>query len=334
MNKKIGDQTFELEDKPVIVATATFVGEKEAYGPFGKYLKHWTPDDTLGEKTFEKAERKFFEKALQLGLTRADLKTTDVDYMVGGDILNQLVSINYTARDFQIPLVGVYGACSTMAESFAVASAMMSGGVGKTVICLTGSHFSAAERQYRNPLEFGNQRQTYSQWTATGAGCAVLSTKGEGPKISKITFGKVTDYGVLDIANMGAAMAPAAYETLYAFFKDTNTGPDDYDLIATGDLGKLGSDILRDLLFKKGIKLGANYMDCGHSLYNSEQKTFQGGSGAGCSAVVFNSYIYDKLKNKELNKVLLVATGALMSTTTNQQGDSIPCIAHLVLIEN
>ena len=208
MNKKIGDQTFELEDKPVITATATFVGEKEAFGPFGKYLKHYATDDTMGEKTFEKAERKFFEKALQLCLKRAKLKTTDVDYLVGGDILNQLVSINYTARTFQIPLVGVYSACSTMTESLAVAAAMMSGGVGETVVCLTGSHFSAAERQYRNPLEFGNQRQTYSQWTATGAGCCVLSTKGEGPKISKITFGKVTDFGISDIANMGAAMAP------------------------------------------------------------------------------------------------------------------------------
>ncbi len=334
MNKKIGDQTFELEDKPVITATATFVGEKEAFGPFGKYLKHYATDDTMGEKTFEKAERKFFEKALQLCLKRAKLKTTDVDYLVGGDILNQLVSINYTARTFQIPLVGVYSACSTMTESLAVAAAMMSGGVGETVVCLTGSHFSAAERQYRNPLEFGNQRQTYSQWTATGAGCCVLSTKGEGPKISKITFGKVTDFGISDIANMGAAMAPAAYETLYAFFKDTNTSPKDYDLIATGDLGKLGSDILRDLLAKVDIKLGANYMDCGHCLFNAEQKTFQGGSGAGCSAIVLNSYIYDKMKNKEFNRVIFVATGALMSTTTNQQGETIPCVAHLVLIEN
>lgn len=334
MNKKLGDQTFELEDKPVIIGTATFVGEKEAYGPFGKYLKNFTVDDTMGEKSFEKAERKFFEKALSLCLEHAKMKSTDIDYLVGGDILNQLVSINYTARTFQIPLVGVYGACSTMAESFAVASAMMSGGVGKTVVCLTGSHFSAAERQYRNPLEYGNQRQTYSQWTVTGAGCAILSTRGNGPKISKITFGKVTDYGVKDIANMGAAMAPAAYETLLSFFKDTNTKPEDYDLIVTGDLGKLGSDILRDLLSKSDIKLGANYMDCGHCIYNAEQKTFQGGSGAGCSATVFNSYIYEKMKRKEFNRVLLVATGALMSTTTNQQGESIPGIAHLVLIEN
>ena len=334
MNKKIGDQTFELTNKPTIIAASCFVGEKESFGPVGSYLNNFTTDDTMGQTSFEKAERKFFEEALKGALKNANLKPTDIDYMVGGDILNQLISINYTARDYQIPLVGVYGACSTMSESLAVAAGLMSGGVGTKVICLTGSHFSAAERQYRNPLEFGNQRQTYSQWTATGAGAVVLSNDGDGPKITKIAFGKVTDYGVVDIANMGAAMAPAAKQVLTAFLKDTQTTPKDYDLIATGDLGKLGSDILRDLMAKDNLPLGANYMDCGHSLYNNEQKTFQGGSGAGCSAIVFSSYIFDKLKKKEFNKILLIATGALMSTTINQQGESIACIAHIVEIQN
>ena len=334
MNKKLGNQTYELTNSPHIIASASFVGEKESFGPFGDYLKNYAPDDKMGEDTFEKAERAFFEKALTLGLKNAKLKRDEVDLLVGGDILNQIVSINYTARDFAIPLIGVYSACSTMSESLAVAAGLMSGGIGKKVVCLTGSHFSAAERQYRNPLEFGNQRPTYSQWTATGAGCSVLSMAGTGPKITRIAFGKVTDFGVVDIANMGAAMAPAAHQVIKAYLEDTKTTPDDYDLIATGDLGKLGSDILRDLLYKDGIKLGSNYMDCGHCLFNSEQKTFQGGSGAGCSAIVLNSYILEKMKAGVFRKVLLVATGALMSTTLNQQGESIPCIAHVVQIEN
>ena len=333
MNKKIGKFTYELSSPVSIIASGAYVGAKEGAGPFCCYFNNVATTDTMGEKTFEKAERKFFEMALKETLASNRLKVSDLDYVVGGDILNQLVSINYTARDYGLALVGLYGACSTMSESLAVASIMLSSGVGEIVACLTGSHFSAAERQYRNPLEFGNQRQTYSQWTATGAGCAVLSRQGEGPKITKVCFGAVTDYGISDIANMGAAMAPAAFETLKNFFADTGTSPNDYSLIATGDLGKLGADILRDLLKKEKITLGCNYMDCGHSLFREEQKTFQGGSGAGCSAIVFNTYIMQKLKTKEFKKVLLVATGALMSTTVNQQGETIPCVAHLVEIE-
>jgi len=334
MNKKIGNYTYELSSPVHIIASGAFVGEKEGLGPCGDYFNNIAASDLMGENTFEKAERKFFETALKETLASARLKVTDLSYIIGGDILNQLVSINYTARDYSLALVGLYGACSTMSESLAVGAIMVSSGVGDIVACITGSHFSAAERQYRNPLEFGNQRQTYSQWTATGAGCSVIARYGEGPKITRICFGKVTDYGISDIANMGAAMAPAAFETLKTFFSDTGTDPDDYDLIATGDLGKLGADILRDLLAQDGIKLGSNYMDCGHSLFREEQKTFQGGSGAGCSAVVFNTYIMEKLKQKEFKKVLLVATGALMSTTVNQQGETIPCVAHLVQIEN
>ena len=333
MNKKIGKYTYELICPVTIIASGAFVGEKEGMGPFYNYFKYVAKSDLMGEKTFEKSERKFFETALMRTLKLKNLKIADLSYIIGGDILNQLVSINYTARDYSLPLVGLYGACSTMSEALAVGSILVSAGVGDVVACLTGSHFSAAERQYRNPLEFGNQRQTYSQWTATGAGCSILSRDGDGPKITRISFGKVTDYGISDIANMGAAMAPAAFNTLKNFFSDTKTLPEDYDLIATGDLGKLGADILRDLLEQEGITLGSNYMDCGHSLFREEQKTFQGGSGAGCSAIVFNTYIMEKLKQKVFKKVLLVATGALMSTTTNQQGETIPCVAHLVQIE-
>ena len=260
---------------------------------------------------------------------------SEVDLLVSGDLMNQLVTSNFSAREFDIPFLGVYSACSSFTESLLIAGTFISAGAAKNTISIAGSHFSSAERQYRNPLEFGNQRQTYSQWTVTGMGATHLSLIGsnEMPRIKKVTVGKVTDYGIKDIANMGAAMATAASRTLLDYFQDTKTLPTDYDLIATGDLGKLGSDILKDLMIEEGFPLGQNYTDCGHMIYSSLQNSFQGGSGAGASAVVFNSYIYEKLKKGEFKKVLLVATGALMSVTTNQQGDTIPCVAHLVMFE-
>jgi len=249
-------------------------------------------------------------------------------------LMNQLVSSNYTAEEIRVPFLGLYNACATMTESLIVGGVFIESGGAKNVVCATGSHFSTAERQYRYPLEFGNQRQSYAQWTVTGVGATVLSSfANSNIKISRFTVGKVTDYGVTDIANMGAAMAPAAMETLVAFFNDTNTNQKDYDLIATGDLGKLGSDIFKDLMKYKGFDMETNYIDCGHMIFNVNQDTLQGGSGAGCSASVFNSYILNKIRDGEFKKVLLISTGALMNTTTNQQGDSIPCIAHLVMIE-
>ena len=335
MSKQLGRSTYLLERGIYVIGKSASTSQKEADGPIGKYFKHIASDDTLGEDSYEKAERRLMEETVFDAISNANKDEKDIDLLIGGDLLNQLVTTNYTARGYDIPFLGVYGACSTMAESLIIASLIMDGGGANTVLCTTGSHFSASERQFRNPLELGCQRQTYSQWTVTGMGATVLSNvEHSDVKISMVSVGNVTDFGVLDIANMGAAMAPAAMNTLVNFFKDTNTGPSDYDLIATGDLGKLGSDILRDLMVGKGYPLGKNYMDCGHSIYNNEQKTFQGGSGAGCSACVLNSYILDKLFAKELKKVIFVATGALMSTTTNQQGDSIPCIAQLVVFEN
>jgi stage V sporulation protein AD len=334
MSKKLGRSTYQLEKGIYVIGKASSTSQKEADGPIGKYFKHIATDDTLGEETYEKAERRLMEETVFNAISDANKDEKDIDILVGGDLLNQLVTTNYTARGYDIPFLGVYGACSTMAESLIVASLIMDGGGATTAVCTTGSHFSASERQFRNPLELGCQRQTYSQWTVTGMGATVLSNiEKSDVKITKVCIGNVTDYGVVDIANMGAAMAPAAMNTLVTFFEQTYSGPEEYDLIVTGDLGKLGSDILRDLMIGKGYPLGKNYMDCGHSIYNNEQKTFQGGSGAGCSACVLNSYILDKLFAGELKRVVFVATGALMSTTTNQQGDSIPCIAQLVLLE-
>lgn len=333
MAKKLGYNTYKLDLPVVITGSGSIIGKKEADGPLGKYFKRVIADDSLGEDSYEKAERRMMEEVLFMAIKDAGLSEDQIPLFVGGDLLNQIVSANYTARSYNIPFLGVYGACSTMAESLIVGSMFIDGGFGENALCATSSHFSSSERQFRNPLELGAQRQTYSQWTVTGAGATMLSKYGVGPRITHFSIGNVTDYGVLDIANMGAAMAPAAMNTLVHFFKDTNTAPSDYDLIITGDLGKLGSDILRDLMASKGYPLGQSYSDCGHSIYSSTQKTFQGGSGAGCSASVFNAYIIEKLRKKELKKVVFVPTGALMSTTTNQQGDTIPAIAHLVVVE-
>ena len=289
-------------------------------------------NDKMGEKTFEKGERRMLEHVNKMAIKNAKLNKDDIDLYLGGDLMNQLVSSNYVAEGLQIPFVGVYSACATITASIGVAACLIETGGFENILCSTISHFSSAERQYRYPLEFGNQRQCYSQWTVTAGGGFVISSKKSPIKISKICFGKVQDYGVSDIANMGAAMAPAACDTLCMYFKDSKTMPKDYDFIATGDLGKLGSDILRDMMEKNGLMLGQNYADLGHSIYSFEEESYQGGSGAGCSASVFATYIIDKLLDKTFKKVLLVATGALMSTLSNQQGDSIPAVAHLIEI--
>ena len=335
MAKKIGESTYRLEKGIYIVGRASLVGKKEKMGPLGSYFLNNIEDDSLGEKTFEKAERSFMEKCILLCLENSHFKRKDIDLMVGGDLLNQIVTCNYSAEYFGWPFVGMYSACSTMSESLAVASLFLENNVGKNILCVTGSHFASAERQYRGPLELASQRQTYSQWTVTGMGATILSCekKQNSPKITHICFGKVIDFGVKDIANMGAAMAPAACDTLCRFLEDTNTKTEDYDLIITGDLGKLGSDILKDLVMEHGYKVGKNFSDCGHIIFDGSQKTFQGGSGAGCSASVLNSYLIDKLIDGTFKKIIFMPTGALMSTTSNQQGDSIPCISHLVVLE-
>jgi stage V sporulation protein AD len=331
--KRMGNQTLEISNPCYIIGRGSLVGEKEKLGTYRKYLQNSTDDDKMGEKTFEKGERKMLRLVNKRTIRDAELKVDDIDLYLGGDLMNQLVSSNYVAEVLQVPFVGIYSACSTITASIGIAACLIDGGGFTNILCSTISHFSSAERQYRYPLEFGNQRQCYSQWTVTAGGGFVVSKTKSPIKISKICFGRVQDFGVVDIANMGAAMAPAACDTLCNFFKDTETSPSDYDFIATGDLGKLGSDILRDLVSQKGYELGQNYTDIGHSIYSFEEEAYQGGSGAGCSASILATYVIDKMLEGTFKRVLIVATGALMSTVSNQQGDSIPSVAHLIEIE-
>lgn len=326
--------TIYFDNRPKIIATATVAGPKETEGIVGKYVDLPLNNDMFNEETYEKAERKMLAYAIEKSIQNANLAKEKVDLLISGDLLNQIISASFAARQFGIPFLGVYSACSTMSEAFALSASMVNAGYADTVVAATGSHFSSAERQYRYPLELGCTRPPQSQWTVTGAGSAVISSKGEGVSITAATFGKVVDFGVTDVNNMGAAMAPAAADSLLTHFKDTGLAPEDYDLILTGDLGALGSRILKDLMWEKGVDISANHVDCGEVIYKVIEDEFQGGSGAGCSAVVFNSYIYDKMMRRgEIKKVLFAATGALLSTTSSQQGDSIPCISHAVVLE-
>ena len=327
-------ETIKFKKQPKIIGSYSIVGPKEGEGNFKDYFDYIMKNDFFGEKTYEKAERKMVESAITGAIEKAKIPFKDVNVLVAGDLLNQIISSSYAARAFNFPYIGVYGACSTMAESMAVGAILVDGGYFDNVVCSTASHFSTAERQYRFPLELGNQRPPVSQWTVTGAGSCVLSLNGEGPRITMATFGKVIDWGVVDVNNMGAAMAPSAMDTMLNHFKNTKTTVDDYDLIVTGDLGKLGSEILVDLMEENGIKLGINYGDCGQMYYRRDQKTLCGGSGCACSATVFNSYIMKKLQSGELKKVLFMPTGALLSTTATQQGESIPGVCHAIVVES
>ena len=333
MSKKQGSQTIVFTNKPSVLSYCAIAGLKEGQGNFKDYFDIILEDDLFGEKTFEHSERKIFTEAVRGAVKKGKLDVSQLDVLVSGDLLNQIITSSYTARELSIPYLGLYGACSTMAESLAVGALLIDSGSMSHVACCTGSHFSSAERQYRFPLELGNQRPPTSQWTVTGSGCTILAHDSSKIRITSATFGKVVDYGIADVNNMGAAMAPAAMDTLIAHFRDTNTKPKDYDLILTGDLGKLGSEILMELMEREGYKLGVNYSDCGQMMYNDTQKTFQGGSGAGCSAIVLNSYVFKKMEEGVYKKVLFCATGALLSTLSSQQGDTIPGICHLVHLE-
>lgn len=333
--KKLGSQTIRLLNPPSIIATGTIVGSKEGEGPLGEYFDTILEDDLFGEDSWEMAESKMIEESVKAALSTAKLNTADMEYMIGGDLLNQIMSTSFAARNLQIPFFGIYGACSNTTESLSLASMMVDGGYADKVIITASSHFSSAERQYRFPLESGNQRPLTSQWTVTGSGAAIVSAVGEGPYITYVTTGKVVDFGIKDAANMGAAMAPAAVDTIKAHLDDTGFKPEDYDLIITGDLGKIGHEITMELLEKEGYDLTNIFKDCGVEIYDHEkQDTHSGGSGCGCSAVVFCGYLYDQLKSKNLNRILLVATGALLSSTSSLQGESIPSIAHAVTIES
>ncbi|PRR83944.1 stage V sporulation protein AD [Clostridium vincentii] len=333
--KRRGTQTIELKNPPKIISTFSVVGPKEGLGPLKQYFDKILNDDTCGKDSFEKAESDMMFTAIKEAIRGASLKETDINYLFSGDLLNQIISSSFAAREFSIPFFGLYGACSTMSESLSLAALMIDGGFAEYVVASTSSHFSSAERQFRFPLEYGAQRSQTAQWTVTGSGAMVLGKSGDFPEIRYVTTGLVKDYGFKDANNMGAAMAPAAVDTIYKHFKDTGRTPKDYDIIATGDLGAIGKEITEKLLLEYGYDISGNYIDCGDIIFNKEeQNTGAGGSGCGCSAVVSTGYIYKRLMKKEIKRVLLVSTGALMSTTSSLQGESIPGIAHAVSIEN
>lgn len=334
-NNRIGKRTVELKNKPTIISTSSIVGPKEADGPLKDYFDIKIDDDLYGEKSWEFAESKMVQTVVQHAVSKANKSISDVNYMIAGDLLNQLLSTSFAAREVSIPFLGVYGACSTMAQSLSIGAMIVDGGFADLVVAATSSHYCTAERQFRFPLELGNQKPMTAQWTVTGSGSSLISSNGEGPKIKYLTIGKVIDEGITDANNMGAAMAPAAIDTIFSYFDDTKDDPNSFDMIATGDLGKVGMQITIDLLKEKGLDISKVYTDCGVEIFDLEaQDVHCGGSGCGCSASVFNGYIYKMLKAKKFNKVMLVSTGALLSPTSTLQKESIPSVAHAVVIVN
>ncbi len=328
MNKKTGNQTIVFKNPPHIKAYASTAGKKEAEGPFGKFFDMTTDDVYWGENSWEKAENKFVKEALKKALTKGKLTPDDIDYIFSGDLLNQCVGTSYGLREFSIPFVGLFGACSTMGLSQKLAAMTIDGGFAKRCMAITSSHFCSAERQFRFPLEYGAQRPPSAQWTVTGAACVILDDSEGDVRIECATSGKIIDLGIKDANNMGAAMAPAAVDTIRTHFEDLNRTPDYYDAIFTGDLGSVGKAIVADLLSKDGYDLSTNYFDCGELIFTPDQDVHAGGSGCACSGLILCAHILPKMERKNLKKVLFVPTGALMSPTMVQQGDSIPGIAH------
>lgn len=334
MNMRKGKQTVEFENPPIIIASASIAGQKEGEGPLRDSFDCVLSDDSCGEPSWERSEAAMLHQAVLYAMKKAKLENKDINYILGGDLINQCVSAHYAFRDLDIPFFGVYGACSTMTESMSLAAMLIAGGYANKAMCATSSHFCSSEKQFRYPLEYGGQRAPSAQWTVTGSGCAVLSDSGNGPRITQITTGKIVDKGVTDIANMGAAMAPAAIDTLLTHFRDTDRRPQDYDLILTGDLGVIGSDILIELTQGEGYDISELHNDCGKMIFDIEkQDVHAGGSGCGCCASVLCGHILNEINKGTYDRVLVMATGALMNQMTVQQGESIPAIAHAVVIE-
>lgn len=341
----MGRQTLYLKNKPYINGAYGIVGKKEGQGP----LKHWfdcrLTDDSLGEKTWEKSESKLLTFAIIESIKNAGIRLEEVGTVISGDLLNQIMSSSYMARDLHLPFLGIYGACSTMAESMVLGGILVDGKYRDNVVVGASSHYCTAERQFRMPLEHGNQRPPYSQWTVTGAGATVISSKHTNDnrdeekmaiRMECCTIGKVIDPGIKDVNNMGSAMAPAAVDTLLSHLEDTGRKIEYYDAIYTGDLGSIGKKIATSFLLDYGINedyLKENYHDCGEMIYYKSQDVHGGGSGCGCSASIIASYIYKKMRAGEMKRVLLMSTGALVSTISPFQGESIPSIAHAVVLE-
>ncbi|MBQ2899927.1 MAG: stage V sporulation protein AD [Oscillospiraceae bacterium] len=334
MAHKIGKQTIIIDSAVGIRSSAAVGSKKESEGPLGSSFDIINDDSRFGEKTWEKAESKMQELACWKALKKAEAEMAEVDFLFAGDLLNQCIASAFSARGSKVPFIGLYGACSTFAEGVGLAS-VFADSAAKNCLAVASSHFCSAERQYRFPLEYGGQRPPSAQWTATAAGAALVSRDSGAPFVKAVTFGTVEDLGINDQNNMGAAMAPAAAATLSQFFRDTYTDPDDYDLILTGDLGAVGAQLMRELMLREGFSLGDNYNDCGLMLYDREiQQVESGASGCGCSASVLSGHILPQMEKGVLKTVLALSTGALMSPTSVQQGETIPGVAHLVCFSN
>lgn len=331
--KRMGKRTIRFDNPPVIIDTASIVGPKEGAGPLADTFDRIIDDTYFGEKTWEKAERKLIEESIKLVLNKQNLQAGDIDFLLAGDLLNQMISANFAAGTLGIPFLGLYGACSTMFEGITLASVLIDGGFAEKVIAGTSSHYCTAERQYRFPTEQGVQRPMSSQWTVTGAAAFLLSGEGQGVRVTHATVGKVIDSGIKNANDMGAAMAPAAVDTIITHFEDTGRNVKDYDLIITGDLGSVGRSIAVELGIQKNQDLSM-LNDCGVLIFDSSQDTHSGGSGCACSAVVTAGFLMNGLRSGRFKRILVIGTGALLSVTSSQQGESIPGIGHAVVLES
>lgn len=330
---KRGRHSFIIEQPPVITTWASIAGKKEVEGPLSHTFDIKCRDTYFGQNTWEQAEKHMQQLILNKLISKAQLSPSDIDVVFSGDLLNQCIGSSFSLRNTGIPHLGLYGACSTMAESLLMASMSVGGGFADHAVAMTSSHFASSERQYRFPLGYGGQRTPTSQWTVTGSGAALVCAQGKGPKITACTIGTVTDLGIKDANNMGAAMAPAAYNTIRAHMDDLSCAPTDFDLIVTGDLGQTGKELLMELARKDGISLGGKITDCGTLIFdNTTQDVHSGGSGCGCSAITLCGYLLEHLNCGKLKKILFCGTGALLSPTSTQQGLTIPGVCHAVCI--
>jgi stage V sporulation protein AD len=330
-----GHQSWRFESQPFIRATGAVGGPFEAQGAIAADFDVLHGDIRLGEPSFEKAERKMLEPACEIAIDKAGLKKSDIQFFLCGDLMNQIISSSFTARTLGVPFLGLYGACSSAMEGLALAAMMVDSGFAQNALSATSSHNTATERQFRYPTEYGAQRPPTAQWTVTGAGAALVAGDGAGPRVTAATVGRVIDMGLSDPYNMGGAMAPAAVDTIEAHLRDFQRDLSYYDLIATGDLGRIGHQIAGDLLEKHGVAVPKDkFTDCGLLIYKKEQPVFAGGSGCACAATVTYGHILNRMRTGELNKILIIATGALLSPLSYQQKESIPCIAHAVAIES
>jgi len=338
MTKRIGKQTVALQNPVAIISAASVVGPKEGEGPLSAFFDRVETDPLAGTESWEKAESQFLKDGLELAVAKAGITKDKLDYIIAGDLLNQNISSTFGMRELERPFLGIFGACSAMGEGMSIAAMLIDGGFASYIGVSASSHFCAAEKQFRFPLQLGTQRSPTASWTVTGSGCAILanasSCANPGVVVTAVTNGKIVDMGISDVNNMGAAMAPAAADTIIAHLRDTGKTPADFDLIITGDLGYIGSELLTEIMAREGFDISQNHTDCGVLIFDKEsQDTHNGGSGWACLATVLSGYFFEQLKSGKLKKIMLVPTGALLSPISSQQGESIPSIAHAVVVE-